>query len=486
MRKIYFTALNAAIFAIIGAQADEVEKDEGVLVLTDDNFDGEIAKHEHLLVEFYAPWCGHCKKLAPEYAAAAKILGEKTPPQYVAKVDTTVQEKLGKRFDIKGFPTLKWFVNGKDEEYTGGRTTDTIVSWISKKTGPPAEKITCDDFDKMTADAKLSAVYFGEESGASYDAFIAAAKDSEAEKFSFWSTGAECADKLGSSANGIAMKRTFDEPHLQYSGENTGAAVVEWLNGNSVPTLFEFGEDYIEPIFAKRNPAIILFTTEKDTKYQAAFAEAANNLKGKILMSYSGVTEGIQERLGEFIGVTSADLPTMRLIAPEANLQKYVWEGAVADLTADNVAAFYQDFKDGKLVAHRKSEAIPETNDGPVKVIVGHEYEKIVMDETKDVFVKYYAPWCGHCKSLAPKWEEIGESVKGSNLVMAKFDATLNEVDGVEIKGYPTLKFYPMDNKAGMDYGEGREVDDIKKWLSENSKAYQAHFAEADDTKAEL
>jgi len=176
----------------------------------------------------------------------------------------------------------------------------------------------------------------------------------------------------------------------------------------------------------------------------------------------------------------------MRLIAPEANLQKYVWEGAIADLTADSVAAFYQDFKDGKLVAHRKSEAIPETNDGPVKVIVGHEYEKIVMDETKDVFVKYYAPWCGHCKSLAPKWEEIGESVKGSNLVMAKFDATLNEVDGVEIKGYPTLKFYPMDNKAGMDYGEGREVDDIKKWLSENSKAYQAHFAEADDTKAEL
>lgn len=53
---------------------------------------------------------GHCKKLTPEYAGAAKILGEKTPPRYLAKVDTTKEEKLGKRFDIKGFPTLKWFV----------------------------------------------------------------------------------------------------------------------------------------------------------------------------------------------------------------------------------------------------------------------------------------------------------------------------------------------------------------------------------------
>jgi len=58
-----------------------------VIVLTDDNFDAVIEKYQPLLVEFYATWCVHCKKLAPIYADAAEVLSKMNPPQHLAKVD---------------------------------------------------------------------------------------------------------------------------------------------------------------------------------------------------------------------------------------------------------------------------------------------------------------------------------------------------------------------------------------------------------------
>lgn len=138
---------------------------------------------------------------------------------------------------------------------------------------------------------------------------------------------------------------------------------------------------------------------------------------------------------------------------------KYTFPSAVAEINTESIQAFIDDFNAGKLTAFQKSEPVPETNDGPVKKIVGTQWNEIVGDSTKDVFVKYYAPWCGHCKSLAPIWTELGEYVAGlDDVVIAEMDSTLNEVQGVAIRGFPTLIYYPKDNKEGVNYEGGREL----------------------------
>merc|ERR1712018_445286 len=143
------------------AYAEDVTKEGGVLVLTEKNFEGAVDGNEFVLVEFYAPWCGHCKALAPEYAKAAGILAEKDSPIKLAKVDATEESTIAEKFEIRGYPSLKFFKNGKAMEYGGGRTADTIVSWLEKKTGPPATTLaTEEEAKKFIEDNKVAVIGF--------------------------------------------------------------------------------------------------------------------------------------------------------------------------------------------------------------------------------------------------------------------------------------------------------------------------------------
>ena len=80
-------------------EEDEDDFPESVHTLTESSFDGFL-KENRVLVEFYAPWCGHCQKLEPEYNSAADALKMEGAKTLLAKVDATAETSLAERFEV--------------------------------------------------------------------------------------------------------------------------------------------------------------------------------------------------------------------------------------------------------------------------------------------------------------------------------------------------------------------------------------------------
>ncbi|KAK6911638.1 Thioredoxin domain, partial [Dillenia turbinata] len=144
---------------------------------------------------------------------------------------------------------------------------------------------------------------------------------------------------------------------------------------------------------------------------------------------------------------------------PKGSLEPKKYEGA---RTAEALAAFV-NLEGGTNV---KIATIPSN----VVVLTTDNFNEVILDETKDVLVEFYAPWCGHCKNLAPTYEKVATAFKlEEDVVIANLDADkykdLAEKYGVS--GYPTLKFFPKTNKAGEDYDAGRDLDDFVNFINE-------------------
>ncbi|KAL4217734.1 Protein disulfide-isomerase A6 [Mactra antiquata] len=134
-----------------GKQADPAD----VIELTDSNFQEKVLNSDDIwLVEFFAPWCGHCKNLAPQWAQAATDLKGKVK---LGALDATIHTVMASRYGVRGYPTIKYFPGGKKDgeaqEYDGGRTASDIVNWASQKV---AENVPPPDVNEVTSDKVLA------------------------------------------------------------------------------------------------------------------------------------------------------------------------------------------------------------------------------------------------------------------------------------------------------------------------------------------
>ena len=113
-----------------------------VLVLTQDNFDSELEKHKNLFIKFYAPWCGHCKKLAPVW----EEMSNEYTTMPVAEVDCTAHGSICGKYGVNGYPTIKLLQsNGAVFKYEKAREKDEMMKWADSMLEPTLTK--CDSLE---------------------------------------------------------------------------------------------------------------------------------------------------------------------------------------------------------------------------------------------------------------------------------------------------------------------------------------------------
>jgi len=260
---------------------------------------------------------------------------------------------------------------------------------------------------------------------------------------------------------------TFDETKL-----------TEWLDTNSVPLVVEISQETYQKFMQKGLPLVIGFydpdNKEQTTPFFKILTTIAKKFQAKITFSYGDGKMYKQQVLRMGLKET---LPALAITEITEGTNYPLSQDK--ELTVDTISEFLQQFLDGKLEPFLRSDPIPEKNDAPVKVIVGKSFADIVLDSKKNVLLEFYAPWCGHCKKLAPIYDELGLVFKDQNdIVIAKMDATTNDPPkGQNIQGFPTIKLFPANNKAGILYEGDRSLDSLKSFVEANKSAGQAQEA---------
>ncbi|OIW03929.1 hypothetical protein TanjilG_30205 [Lupinus angustifolius] len=448
--------------------------DKDVVVLKNNNFSDFVNSNRFVLVEFYAPWCGHCQELAPQYAeAATQLKGENV---ILAKVDATEESELGNQYEIEGFPTLYFFVDGVHKPYKGLRTKDAIVSWIKKKTGPGIYNITSlDDAERiLTSESKVVLGFINSLVGPESDELAAASRLEDDVNF-YQTVNPDVAKLFHIDPNvkrpALVLIKKEDEKLNHFDGQFAKSEIENFVTTNKLPLVTVFTMEGAPEIF--ENPTkyqLLLFATSNDSeKLIPVFREAAKSFKGKLIFVYvESDNEEVGKPVSEYFGI-GGDAPKVLAYTGNEDGKKFVLDDEV---TFDNIKVFGENFLEGKLKPYLKSDPVPESDDGDVKIVVGSNFDEIVLDESKDVLLEIYAPWCGHCQALEPIYNKLAKHLSSiESIVIAKMDGTTNEHPRAKADGFPTLLFFPAGDKSfgPITVDTDRTVVALYKFLKKNA-----------------
>jgi protein disulfide-isomerase A1 len=447
-----------------------------VISLTAQTFESTVNIEPLALVEFFAPWCGHCKALAPHYEEAATALKDKNIK--LAKVDCVEEADLCQSHGVQGYPTLKVYRQGVPTEYHGPRKADGIISYMIKQSLPAISEVTASFIEEFKhADKIVALAYLTSSTDAPAPEFSATA-DAHRDDYLFGiTTDKDAIEAAGVTPPAIVVYRSFDEHKSEYPypiSTVTKKDLEEWIAELAIPIIDEVNGDNYAVYAESAKPLAYLFldvTQEDKDVHIAALKPIASKYKSH--MNFVWIDAVKFGDHAKALNLVEAKWPAFVIQNLEKQLKYPIDQSK--DFSAVEAGEWVEQYLTGNLQPQLKSQPIPETQDESVYTLVGKNFEDVVFDDKKDVFIEFYASWCGHCKRLKPIWDTVGDkytTIK-DRIIIAKMEVQDNDLPPsvpFRISGFPTLKFKPAGSRDFIDYEGDRSFESLISFVEEHAK----------------
>lgn len=438
-----------------------------VKVLTKRNFEDEIKQSELSLVKFFAPWCGHCQKLAPEFEKASALLAGKA---LLAEVDCASDDnkELCGQFSISGYPTLIFFRKGvEDGHYSGSRTANGIVEYIESQVGSAVKTISSEKELQTFLDSGKAVAFLV---ASNENSPVLQTISNLAPKYRLHMTFVVTTDQTvmpDLPVDTVAVLRKKDREIFLAEGDEK---LEKFLSVARLPFVGEISPEtvslYAEFFNDKMGglPSGWLMLSKADDQLIAQLDKVASERRDRIVLLWADTTKysGVARHIGL---PEDASFPAF---AVQMNERHYIFPQS-DEVTADALGIFIDRVLNGEVEALHRSEPIPqeETVKG-LTTLVGDSLVNYLHH--KEMLILFHAPWCGHCKKFKPIYAEFAEEMEAKPLMVAEMDATKNDYDRslFPVEGFPTVYYVPLKG-APVEFNGERTAADLKAFIQKQA-----------------
>ena len=471
------------LISLITAKSPYQSEDD-VYTLTEKTFEYALNEFKYLIALFYSPDSPDGQNFLLEYDKTAILL--KNDYFIFAKVDCIKNPKIKANYKIESFPTLM-LLKGKERTiYEGERNSEAIKHWLEEITKPKFTEIkTKKELDKF-AKNNLCLVYFGNNETTINNIIIAE------RKFETMPLGIVSNEDLIKAESPkekknekkeykeyINIYKNFDDKKNTLKGTLTPKNIYRFVNTYYLPKVMELTDKTSHLILTKRQPALIIFASKSGADRNPKDFEDSMRLLGymfprikdKIRLFVCDIKNSIGAKLAQYCDMNMKKIPKVFIMQYENGIpKKFEMSGGINE---ENIMIFINKWSKGKVKPYIRSEPIPGKNNNALVKLVGKNYNKEVIENDKDVLVYFVSPKCKQCQEFEPELEKLAKKIKKNNskIVIAKIDATLNDVDDLQINNFPTIVFYPGNAKniEPLEIKENNNIENIEKFIMTNA-----------------